>query len=127
MSNQKQQYYRHGDLLFVKVDSIPEEFKRYKKNPKSHSRGVIVAEGEKTGHHHTLEAVEQYYDFQWNGNRISFIEIQKETKIEHEEHGTIILPPGKYQINFQRELKHDRANVASTSSLIEQARSRVLD
>jgi len=120
--NGNKKYYRHGDLLFIKVDEIPSDFKRTKKQPKSHSRGVIVAEGEKTGHHHTLEAVESYFNYEWRNGRISFFEIDKPTKVEHEEHGTIVLEPGKYQINFQREVQLGQVHYPTTEAIEEATR-----
>lgn len=134
------QYYRHGDLLFIKVKEVPNEFKKFKKDPKKHTRGVIVAEGEATGHHHTLTEVEEYYDYSFSGGRISFVKIDKDTKIQHEEHGEILLPAGTYQVNFQRELDTDkvfeervktmsmeRQAIFSLDSLVNAATRRVRD
>jgi len=126
MAKQKQKYYRHGDLLFLKVDEVPSEFRRFKISPKKHSRGVIVAEGEKTGHHHTLEAAKSYFNYEWRGGRISFVEIDVPTKVEHEEHGTITLDPGLYQINFQKEVDLSKIHYPSTSTL-EEATRQVID
>lgn len=115
-------YYRHGDLLFIKVNEIPKDFITKRKTPKKHKRGVVIAEGEQTGHHHTIEQVEEYYDYQFRGGRISFVKIDKPVKLEHEEHGTIVLEPGTYQVNFQRELNWENLDNKNNSLLDEATR-----
>jgi len=112
------EYKRQGDLLFIKIDKLPEELYQGGRvrhivvtSPKRHKRGFILAEGEATGHHHTIETLAvvdnkpRYYNIEWNGGRVSFIEVDKTAKVEHEEHGTITLEPGIYQINHQREIQ----------------------
>ena len=120
MSEQK--YYRHGDLLLLKIAEIPDNIKNgrmsIRKTPKAHKRGAILAEGEVTGHFHTIDVpVEEYYHYEFKGGKISFFRIDSPAKLEHEEHGTILLEPGIYQVNFQKELQPLQANDMSPTAM----------
>ena len=64
---------RHGDLLIVRVDSIPEGATKRK--------GKTLAEGEATGHAHTLEAGGQLYE---RDGRLYF-RASKKTAVVHQE------------------------------------------
>lgn len=85
--------YRHGDLLIVRVDEIPEGAKRVKSK--------TLAEGEATGHAHTLlgpgilclTADGQLYLRAPKGG----------SSVVHQEHARIDLPAGNYRVIRQRE------------------------
>jgi hypothetical protein len=84
------EHYRQGDVLFVKVDALPDGLQRRKSN--------VIVEGESTGHAHRL----QQGAILETGN-ILYLSIEIETHIIHEEHKPIILVPGQYQVIRQRE------------------------
>jgi len=80
--------YRHGDVLIVKTSEI-----RGKPKKLDH---LIVMEGEITGHHHRLVGdVVLYEDLQF--------EVNSPAELTHEEHNTIQIPPGTYEVVRQRE------------------------
>lgn len=84
------QHYRQGDVLFVKVDSLPKGLKKQASD--------VIVEGETTGHAHRLV----------NGSiRASatamFLVCQATAQVMHEEHATVKLPPAIYQVIRQRE------------------------
>ncbi len=83
---------RQGDLLFVKIERIPERVKK--------TDHLILAEGETTGHMHQIltDTAELYED----GN-VAFLKVLSESEVVHEEHVTIILPKGFFKIIRQRE------------------------
>ena len=85
--------FRHGDLLIVPVDQID---RRNRRNDK------ILAEGEVTGHHHMISGNAIVY-----GNRkdaVQYLEIvDPSADITHEEHNTISLSKGNYNVIKQRE------------------------
>ena len=101
MKNQTK--YRQGDVMFKRVKSVPAGESRKRENG-------TVAYGEVTGHSHRLADLESaevleignglYVRVSENGIAIdgnhgaSFI---------HEEHGTINLAPGNYEVRIQRE------------------------
>ena len=86
--------YRHGDLLLVAVEAIPEGAKLQKKRK-------VLAEGEATGHAHTLFGPGTLYlvDGQL------YLRAPKATAVVHEEHAKITLPAGLYRIDHQREYR----------------------
>lgn len=88
------QTYRQGDVLLVKLDSLPQDAKVTQKKG-----AVILALGEATGHKHQIKTGVIAYE--WKGNML--IEVKKGTALTHEEHDAIALVPGVYQRIIQRE------------------------
>ena len=100
--------YRQGDLLFVRVNEIPESAETISDTPKVKGKTVIEF-GEGTGHAHIAD-VDKAYTFNFQDGMINFIEIENPTEIVHDvgndsetPHNPITLPKGKYQIFRQRE------------------------
>ena len=91
--------YRQGDVLFVKVDEIPKDAKPKKTD--------ILVEGEATGHAHRLvngqilESMDKHS--YWKTQVSMWIIANQAAKIIHEEHATILLEAGMYQVIRQRE------------------------
>jgi hypothetical protein len=83
--------HRQGDVLFVRIAELPEETLVQRK---SH----IIVEGESTGHAHRLlqgiilESATGIY-----------LKADQPTEVVHEEHHTIALEPGYWQVIRQRE------------------------
>jgi len=106
--------YRHGDVLFIKVDKLPNITLKKK-------RSKVVLEGEVTGHTHRLKGNAKILEIaqeiadkantEWaiNGENvkekgiIGYAVVDGDTDLVHEEHKTITLPVGIYQIRRQRE------------------------
>jgi hypothetical protein len=93
-----EQMYRQGDFLFIKVDNIPKNLEE--------KTDRIVGEGEISGHRHVVSAVatmelsKLFTDYEHN----LYIKSVIPTDIVHEEHHTITLPKGNYQVVRQRTL-----------------------
>lgn len=92
---------RQGDVLLIKVDSIPKAAKRVK------SKGrIILAYGEVTGHAHAIPAsaaaLLEYGDEKL-GTIERYLDVKRATVLRHEEHGSIQIEPGQYQVIRQRE------------------------
>jgi hypothetical protein len=85
--------FRQGDLLFTEVSEIPSENKR--------DDSKIIAQGEATGHHHRLRNGKGRL-LLWAAG-IAYIKNTYKAFIDHEEHKTITLPPGQWQVIRQRE------------------------
>ena len=85
--------YRHGDLLIRKIDEINGEQIGQNK--------YVLAEGETTGHMHTIEGkgVRVYA----GKNGMMQIQVEKTAELSHQEHATIELPAGNYEVLRQRE------------------------
>jgi hypothetical protein len=93
--------YRQGDVLLVPVDTRPENL-RYVKRKKG-QKGVILAAGEATGHHHrVLEVGAREYRAD-SGDR--YVTTGKAGgTITHEEHDPIPLPANTvFKVVQQRE------------------------
>lgn len=91
--------YRQGDVLIVAVAKRPTGLK---KAAREEGR-IVLAHGEATGHAHAiLDKGATLYGTDLN-NR--FLEVLAEGGVDlvHEEHATITIPPGDYQIVRQRE------------------------
>lgn len=84
--------FRQGDLLFRKVDRIPNGF--------SISKDPVILRGEATGHKHELV---NGVVFRAKYHRELYIEVLKSGRIIHEEHATLELPMGIFQVIRQRE------------------------
>ena len=81
--------YRQGDLLFVRVPSLPSEVKPASK---------VLALGETTGHRH--QATGQLEVFKDPSGRVF---LTGSGQIVHEEHKPIALPEGFWELRRQRE------------------------
>ncbi|MFW9972561.1 MAG: hypothetical protein ACFFDF_20410 [Candidatus Odinarchaeota archaeon] len=84
--------YRQGDILFRKVEDLPNQLKEKTDN--------IIAEGEETGHAHALVNGTL---FELLNSETLYIKSEQKTRIIHEEHLPIKLESGNYQVIRQRE------------------------
>ena len=85
--------YRHGDLCIREVTEFPKSLT--KRDTK------ILAEGEATGHTHTIVGNAQIFE----NLRNKFLEAFDEVKLVHQEHEQIDIKPGKYIVIIEQE--HD--------------------
>ena len=88
--------YRQGDLLFIRTDASPTgELQK--------TRDVLGSSV--TGHTHKVTKGRVYVnrDIRWDARYNFFVELPEGADLVHEEHGTIPLPPGNYEVIRQRE------------------------
>ena len=97
-TDQRQQ----GDVLWVKVDSMPDGGKPL---PLS-ERGYVIREGEATGHAHVLDPAGVLDIREVNG--IIFARIAEDTTLRHDEHGSTFATPGIYAFGAVQEYDHFR-------------------
>jgi len=90
---------QQGDVLISQVQALP----RGARIVPATARGLILAEGEATGHAHVLqpEAAVQLYTL----DEILYLinEGDHGVVVTHEEHGTVEVPRGVWQIGRVRE------------------------
>lgn len=94
---------RHGDILLVPA-TVPEGATKQRRG-----RGrLVLAEGEATGHAHAiLDPNCDLYelvapgDVEEMGRR--FLRVEQEVSLVHEEHHTLTIPPGEYEVIRQVE------------------------
>lgn len=95
--------YRQGDVLLVPVDNIPSAAKLGKPE---HGRWIL-AHGEVTGHHHSLlveDGVELVTAQEADELRMWLsVTTAEPVPLEHQEHDTIPVAPGLYEVRRQRE------------------------
>ncbi len=92
--------YRQGDVLILPVDEIPAGLQPV---PLENGR-VILAHGEVTGHAHAVEGDVLFLAADLEELEQRFLCVENETaQVVHEEHDTITLPPGIYEVRRQRE------------------------
>lgn len=83
----------HGDVGIFRIPNLPEDLKEVD--------GNIIAEGEATGHHHYMDGDVQLLE---DKDENLFMELfGNNCKVKHQEHGTIELDKGYYQIVRQVE------------------------
>ena len=87
--------FRQGDVLIIKRDVLPATAQ-----PVERKGDVILAHGEVTGHAHRIasSAVRE-----WSAGAERLIQALATVALTHEEHYTVFLPPGVYQIVIQSE------------------------
>jgi hypothetical protein len=97
-------YYQQGDVLIKEVDYKPEG---------KELNHLILAKGEKTGHHHSIV----------NGlgkliimDKVMHLSIfSKKATLNHQEHGAIDIPKGNYKIEIVREYDHFKEEAKQAS------------
>ena len=90
---------RQGDVLVVAVDSIPDNATEIKRN----ALGVVLAEGEVTGHAHRIPS--RHATLYRSESDARFLRVMGPAPValNHEEHSTVKIPPGSYQIRIHQE------------------------
>ena len=92
--------YRQGDVLIVPVKALPKNLE-----PVDREQGrVVLAHGEVTGHAHAIKDQKAAL-FRDTKLAAIFMNVSADgpVALEHEEHATIHIPPGNYQVIRQRE------------------------
>jgi hypothetical protein len=102
MKTKKLKIYRQGDVLIEQVSRIPQNAIRQQREP---GNRVVLAYGEATGHHHSIETADIDVADWWKSpdGKFQYLALQKDTDVKHQEHKSITLPPGNYRVRRQRE------------------------
>lgn len=87
--------YRQGDVLIVKTNE-----KADGKPIAARDGRLILAEGEATGHHHSVPATAAQL---FAVDERMMLVVGEETEVQHQEHGAIRIAPGTYWVVRQRE------------------------
>lgn len=91
--------FRQGDVLVVPVDEIPTGLKKV---PLEAGR-LVLAHGEATGHAHVVEGEAELFESDVDEMDRRFLRVEEESALVHDEHDTIVLPPGDHEVIRQRE------------------------
>jgi hypothetical protein len=91
---------QQGDVLLLRVSKLPAGAKRMAAD----KRGIVLAEGEHTGHHHRAEDCGGLALMEApSGMRFMVNETDAPITIRHEEHKPVIVEPGIWQIGQVQE------------------------
>jgi hypothetical protein len=92
--------FRQGDVLIIPVAKIPGNLEPVKRE----GGRVILAHGEVTGHAHAIKD-DRAALFRDPKLAAIFMHVSGDAPValEHDEHDTISVPPGNYEIRRQRE------------------------
>lgn len=92
--------FRQGDVLLVLETRHPILFNE----PAQAGERVILAHGEKTGHSHSVAALDARLREESGPDSVSrFLDVRRSTMLCHEEHAPIPLPAGTYRVIVQRQ------------------------
>jgi hypothetical protein len=94
---------RQGDVLICRVKRVPEGLSPV---PLDDGR-VILAYGEVTGHAHAVVGDVELLAADVREMEQRFLRVEAEARVVHEEHATISLPPGDYEVTRQREFQDE--------------------
>lgn len=99
-----QKQYRQGDVLLTPT-KIPDKADKAKVG-----KAVVLAEGEATGHAHTIPttATKVFVD-----GPITYLKVMEPTVLSHQEHAPITVEPGEYQVVRQMEFWLDEVRQVS--------------
>jgi hypothetical protein len=95
----KQKMYRQGDVLIVAVTEIPTNVTAVKRT----KRGVVLAEGEVTGHAHRIPSRSASLYRDETNARYLRVMGPAPVALNHEEHKTVSIPPGNYRVTIHTE------------------------
>lgn len=90
--------WRQGDVALIEVSGIPVDAKPVATD----KRGIVLMEGEATGHHHRFDDDGNVALLERStGER--FVTVEKPSPLKHEEHDAIMFTGKKFQQVFQVE------------------------
>jgi hypothetical protein len=112
MSENRVPFCRQGDVLLVRVDSLPEGAVK-QEGP------VILAYGEATGHEHRIDTPgATLYTLEVSGETKTFLTADQLLELAHkkggtytEEHKSLFVEPGVYEVMGQNQWSDEREPV----------------
>lgn len=92
---------RQGDVLLIPVDEMPTGLVKQNRGP----RGLVIAEGEVTGHAHCIldDVADLFVSADLEEMADRFLMVGDECALHHDEHDTLTIPAGIYRLPAQRE------------------------
>lgn len=109
-----EQFYQGDVLLIRKSDKMHREIKGYSRVDPDSGR-LILARGEKTGHHHTVDAMTADLFSRVGKSEDRTLVVYQPTAVVHQEHPEVLLSPGEYEVRLQRQHITDERPMLSAS------------
>ena len=98
--------YRQGDVLLKEIDVI--DINSCETVDRDEHDRIVLAHGEVTGHSHAIHSKNSFLMKDKESDKVYLMIVKKEAELVHEEHTTIILPIGNYEVIRQREYRPER-------------------
>lgn len=98
---------RQGDVLIKSVDEGAEILKAKLTEVEKLNGKVVLALGETTGHMHQLLEADATMYLPEGVTNVKLINVPSGGTLVHDEHKTVILPPGKYEVIIQTEFQDE--------------------
>lgn len=90
-----------GDILLTPVPGKPAGLK-----PVGAENGLLIlARGEATGHHHSVQASTGLLEIDEGG--VMYLTVEELTEVQHQEHAPVPRAPGIYRVDHQHEQLFD--------------------
>ena len=93
--------YRQGDILIKPIKKLPDNLKVICEESQ-----FVLAEGEQTGHKHLLTAESQTMVILQDTNGNFYLKFGNPVDLTHQEHKTITILPGLYEVGNEREFDY---------------------
>lgn len=87
---------QHGDVLLQQVEELPQSCTRIDRK----EFGLVIAEGEATGHHHVITDKDATL---WELKDDLYLEVEFPVTITHDEHKPLTIPEGVYHVGQVKE------------------------
>jgi hypothetical protein len=93
----KKKMYRQGDVLICAVDAAPNNLTPVPRDP----RGVVLAEGEATGHFHGIKS--RSASLFRTEEDVRYMRVTAPVMLKHQEHSPIKIPRGEYRVTIHTQ------------------------
>ena len=90
---------RQGDILLVQAKRVP----RHARLVEREAGRLVLARGEATGHLHAVSEPDAELRLSADDRLFLVVHGIQPASFVHEEHATILVPPGRYEVRRQRE------------------------
>lgn len=90
---------RQGDVALVRIKMLPTV------TTQPRTDRIVLAEGEATGHAHTVDGTKAALLLDEGG--WMYLTVEELTEVQHQEHAPLTLEPGFYRVLRQREATDD--------------------
>ena len=96
--------YRQGDIIIKGIEKLPENLSLV--GLVSNEIGFVLREGKYTGHKHLLVADRGTMEIMKDKNGKFYLKFSNFVDLVHEDHKTITIFPGTYEVSNEREFDY---------------------
>lgn len=93
---------QQGDVVLEQVDDLPMGVKL----KKAGKRGLVLMEGEATGHFHSIAETNPDICELYEVEGVLYVKASQPVKLTHQEHNTLTLEPGIWKVGQVKEFDY---------------------